>query len=182
MTNTDVQSIALDAIKLGDMVAAAEALKIGHCRLNRTHVKAAARELVRQGRVADAMLALIEFGRFNRDGALVELADPPSIAVGDIFFASWGYDQTNVDFYEVVEVKRSTVVIRKVAKNYLASQSSASRDAVKPARRAFVGAPMQKRVLKTYRGEPMLNVLDFAYAYLWDGVTALHETASGYGH
>ena len=38
------------------------------------------------------------------------------VHVGDIFFDVWGYDQTNVDFYQVVSLKgRHTAVIRKIA-------------------------------------------------------------------
>ena len=36
--------------------------------------------------------------------------------VGDILFNSWGYDQTNVDFYQVVSVEGKTVVVRAIAK------------------------------------------------------------------
>jgi hypothetical protein len=35
------------------------------------------------------------------------LAEQLGITVGTIFYASWGYDQTNVDFYKVVEVSKS---------------------------------------------------------------------------
>ncbi len=31
---------------------------------------------------------------------------------GDILHHSWGYDQTNCDFYQVVEVKKASVVLR----------------------------------------------------------------------
>jgi hypothetical protein len=31
--------------------------------------------------------------------------------VGDIFVCSWGYDQTNIDYYKVMEVKNKSVVI-----------------------------------------------------------------------
>jgi hypothetical protein len=35
--------------------------------------------------------------------------------VGQIYYDSWGYDQTNIDFYEIVEVKQKSVVIRPIA-------------------------------------------------------------------
>lgn len=35
--------------------------------------------------------------------------------VGDIFYSSWGYEQTNVEFYQVVEVKGKNIVVREVA-------------------------------------------------------------------
>lgn len=37
--------------------------------------------------------------------------------VGDILYSSWGYDQTNVEFYQVVEVKGKTVNVREIAQN-----------------------------------------------------------------
>lgn len=39
------------------------------------------------------------------------------LAVGDVVYTSWGYDQTNVDFYEVVDVRTAkTVHIRPLGK------------------------------------------------------------------
>ncbi len=36
------------------------------------------------------------------------------IHVGDIFYTSWGYDQTNIDFYQVVALRgKHTVVVRR---------------------------------------------------------------------
>jgi len=34
--------------------------------------------------------------------------------VGDIFASSWGYDQTNVDFYQIVEVKPKSLVFKEI--------------------------------------------------------------------
>jgi hypothetical protein len=36
------------------------------------------------------------------------------IAIGDIFYSSWGYDQTNVDFYKVVSKTAKKVIVREV--------------------------------------------------------------------
>lgn len=39
-----------------------------------------------------------------------------TLSVGEILYSSWGYDQTNVDYYEVVEIKsKKSVVIQKIA-------------------------------------------------------------------
>jgi hypothetical protein len=32
----------------------------------------------------------------------------PDVKVGDIFYESWGYDQTNIDFCQVVEVSKTS--------------------------------------------------------------------------
>jgi len=34
--------------------------------------------------------------------------------VGQVYYSSWGYDQTNVDFYEVLEVKGKSVLIQEI--------------------------------------------------------------------
>jgi hypothetical protein len=37
------------------------------------------------------------------------------VHVGDIFYSVWGYEQTNVDFWQVVELKgKQTAVIREI--------------------------------------------------------------------
>lgn len=35
----------------------------------------------------------------------------PTINIGDIYVCSWGYDQTNVDYYKVIEVKNKSAVL-----------------------------------------------------------------------
>lgn len=37
------------------------------------------------------------------------------VQVGDIYRTSWGYDQTNVEFFEVVEVKGQYATLREIA-------------------------------------------------------------------
>jgi hypothetical protein len=34
---------------------------------------------------------------------------------GDIVYHSWGYDQTNIDFYQIVRETKSTVILRPIA-------------------------------------------------------------------
>lgn len=36
------------------------------------------------------------------------------IKEGSIFYSSWGYDQTNIDFYQVVKATAKTVWLRKL--------------------------------------------------------------------
>lgn len=40
------------------------------------------------------------------------------IAVGTVLVQTWGYDQTNVDFYQVVAVLPKTLRVRPIGKNY----------------------------------------------------------------
>lgn len=38
-----------------------------------------------------------------------------AVKVGDILYTSWGYDQTNVDYFQVVEVRGKQFTIRQLA-------------------------------------------------------------------
>ena len=38
--------------------------------------------------------------------------------VGDVVYNSWGWNQTNIHWYQVVEVKAKSVVIRALARNF----------------------------------------------------------------
>lgn len=38
-----------------------------------------------------------------------------SVQVGDIYRTCWGYDQTNVEFFEIVEVKGKYAILREIA-------------------------------------------------------------------
>ena len=71
-----------------------------------------------------------------------------TLKVGDILNSSWGYDQTNVDFYEVVEVKsKKTVVIQKIKRSIVeASQSLHDYSHCIPCPGEYCGELLLKRV------------------------------------
>lgn len=68
-----------------------------------------------------------------------------SLQVGDVLRCSWGYDQTNIDYYQVTELCGKHVVIREIA-----AQSQEDRGWVQgssvPALNHFTGEPMRKLV------------------------------------
>lgn len=100
---------------------------------------------------------------------------------GDIFVSSWGYDQTNVDFYEVVKVNGPrTVQVVKIGQcvDYAGSGS----DRVVPDRRNRRSEPMTKRLRPQWYNEGWaFKVASYADAYTWDG-SPRHQTAEGWGH
>jgi hypothetical protein len=71
-------------------------------------------------------------------------AKPHELAVGDVLRSSWGYDQTNIDFYEVVGlIGKSMVEIREIGgagyeDGFMSGQ-------VVPLKGDFRGEPMRKR-------------------------------------
>lgn len=38
-----------------------------------------------------------------------------NIKIGEIFYNSWGYEQTNIDFYQVVAVAKKSIKLRQIA-------------------------------------------------------------------
>lgn len=60
------------------------------------------------------------------------------VRVGDLFYGSWGYEQTNVDFFQVVALRaKHTAVLRRIAGDYIGGFSMSGN--VRPCRDAFTG-------------------------------------------
>lgn len=58
--------------------------------------------------------------------------------VGDILHHSWGYDQTNCDFYQVVETKKASVVLRKIGSETVEGSEGFMSCSLMPVKDAFV--------------------------------------------
>lgn len=68
-----------------------------------------------------------------------ETSVPKKYEVGDIVYTSWGYEQTNLDFYQVVETRgKATVVVRPIASETIKTTSWCSEDR-RPVKDAFIG-------------------------------------------
>lgn len=76
----------------------------------------------------------------------------PQIAVGEVAVYSWGYDQTNVDFFEVVAVSGKRLTLRAIAGEIVETLSSMS-ERVRPVPGAYLPdqAPLTK-LAQTYDG------------------------------
>lgn len=66
-------------------------------------------------------------GQYENAAAFVAAAN-----IGDVFYSSWGYDQTNVDFYEVVRKTAKTVYVREIYGEILTGGGYAGRCQPKP--------------------------------------------------
>lgn len=47
------------------------------------------------------------------------VSDSVNIEPGTIFYSSWGYDQTNVNFFQVTEVKGKRIFCREICRDLL---------------------------------------------------------------
>jgi len=97
--------------------------------------------------------------------------------VGDILYSSWGYDQTNVNFYQVVSVVGKQVVLREVASKTVRENEGYGATYVVAVPDRFVGPAMKKMVQQG--GTVKIDTNQSAYK--WDGKPK-YETASGWGH
>ena len=89
---------------------------------------------------------------------------PRKLEVGHILDAIWGYDQTNVDFYQVTALVGDTMVeLRKIAGNPT-EFTAMDQGRTVPKADAFVGEPFRRRV----RGD-RVRIDDVRHASLWDG-------------
>lgn len=93
--------------------------------------------------------------------------------VGDIFDTSWGYDQTNVEFYQVVEVRGKSIIVREISERTDSSHQGA--EYVVPVKDSFTGPPI--RILPTSSGVK----IEGHYGSLWNG-KPVYQTAGGWGH
>jgi hypothetical protein len=107
-----------------------------------------------------------------------EQKKPHGLKVGDILVSSWGYDQTNVNWYEVVGVKGASINIQPVSSTV--TESGEGYDHVAPVPGETYGRVRTKRPTRV--GDIVtVKISSFAYAYLWEG-NSKHETATGWGH
>ena len=102
-----------------------------------------------------------------------------AVIVGDIFVSSWGYDQTNIDFYQVVRTTKTMIVIRKIDKKLVGGRGE-PQEKVMPVANTMKGPELRKK-LKEYRGRPYVTLNSYASAYKWDGKPAW-QTGGAFGH
>ena len=88
--------------------------------------------------------------------------------VGDVLKCSWGYEQTNVDFYEVVKATKAMVTVRKIAsKAWSEAGYSSMAGFVVPKPGEFLEGFRAKELRrKVLAGGETIRVNDYAWAYL----------------
>ena len=96
-----------------------------------------------------------------------------SVIVDDIFVDSWGYEQTQVDAYQVVEkIGNATVVLRPIATAVVAGSEHFMSQSVRPVYNAFTSEEtITKRI-----GEYGIKMNSYSNAYQWDGKREYHNS------
>lgn len=106
---------------------------------------------------------------------------------GAILVSSWGYDQTNIDYYEVVKLTSSgkSAIVRPMSK----VTADTKNWTVAPDQKGYGKGKgtMTKRILgakadgKNLYERGHIKITDYQRAYLWDGKPD-YETPPGFGH
>lgn len=105
---------------------------------------------------------------------------PHALKVGDVLASSWGYDQTNVNFYQITKlVGKHTVELKEVISTVV--DTSIGVDYVAPLVGHFKTNRDGKDTLTKRVNKDYVKLSSYEYAYLWDGKPK-YETAIGFGH
>jgi len=82
---------------------------------------------------------------------------------GDILDSTWGYEQTNVDFYEVVDATEKTVILQKIGSKEERRKEWGHYDAM-PDTKQKVGKPFRRKADGTW-----VSINSYAGARKWKG-------------
>lgn len=99
-----------------------------------------------------------------------------NLKVGDVLVSTWGYDQTNVDFYEVVAAREKSVKIRPIGSRSAGGATGV--DYVMPAPGSYTG---EASGWKPVREGGYVHLTSYSSASRWSG-QKMSATASGWGH
>lgn len=96
------------------------------------------------------------------------------VKVGDVFRSSWGYDQTNVDYYQVVAIGNKTATFCKIAQ--LAESNGYLQGDCVPAPNQFIGKPFKKLIQKSSaESSAYIKIYSFANAYKIEPVAVVAD-------
>lgn len=96
----------------------------------------------------------------------------PTLEIGSIFCSSWGYDQTNVDFYEVVGFTPTgkSVRLRKISQDTTETGMMCGETVACPG--DFTGKVFTKRIIGAEHPRmPSVKIDSFDYARLMEDST-----------
>lgn len=100
-----------------------------------------------------------------------------AMEVGTILVSQWGYEQTNVDFYEVVKAAKTMVTVRPIAME--SKPEGWCQSTCMPVQGKYTGEAFRKKVKNfSASNDPARSFieLDFGNAYIWSGEPA-HATS-----
>lgn len=100
----------------------------------------------------------------------------PTTKAGDIFVSSWGYEQTQVDFYLCQEVKGKTGTFVRIGSETEEDStcSSGLSDRVLPVPERIIGDPFKKLISQS-GGTEYIAMKSYEYCHKWGG-SSMHRS------
>lgn len=103
-----------------------------------------------------------------------KMHQPSILKEGDILYTSWGYEQTNVDFYQVTKILGERMVeIREIWQTRDTTDMPYDQGHCIPVKDSFKDSKPLKKVVK--HGNTV-NIASYANAWLWDGKPCRYST------
>ena len=96
-----------------------------------------------------------------------KLTKDHDIKVGDIFYTSWGYDQTNIDYYEVVAIRGSRIDMKELHQKYVGHDGQD--DLVEPATGENRFKDDKIYTVSARADGTVTQLSSFEYPRKWDG-------------
>jgi hypothetical protein len=123
---------------------------------------------------ANGYIAVLGRYNYNVNSGLPELIaelegirETEGYKEGDILYSHWGWEQTNVDFYQVVKATEKSVWLREIGNTATYTSKTMSGDKM-PIPGKFVNANVLKRKMP-YKGES-IKIQSFIPAFRWNGL------------
>ena len=92
------------------------------------------------------------------------------VKIGDVFVSSWGYDQTNVCYYQVTDLTPSGKSARLRRIESMTVEEDPTFEMRVPKLDHFVGSEFTKRIGRnTAFSDPYFRMASFEYAFPWSG-------------
>lgn len=95
------------------------------------------------------------------------LAEIP-FKIGDIIYNSWGWEQTNIDFYEITRVTKASVFIRPIQGEYTDEGYSNMSGFLKPIKGKYTGRE-QRKAIQWHNGNPYIKFEFGGYSKYQEG-------------
>lgn len=122
----------------------------------------------REKRIAD-QIASTRRAEELRAERRAERSKPHNLEKGLILYTSWGYDQTNVEYYEVIDVPSPCfVVVQEIGAPLARGEESFMSGNSVPDPETRIGKPLRRKV-NMQGGSPSVKINDVVTAWVWDG-------------
>jgi hypothetical protein len=119
----------------------------------------------REQAISQALKHRKDFFQRKTDESVAKKEFQTGLLYGDFLYTSWGYDQTQVEFYEIIDVVGDKMVkVREVAHKTVREDSHGTYEMIVPISGKFVGPEMRVKVTTNDTAK-----IEGHYAHKWDG-------------